>query len=52
MTAAPSPILRRAESPLDSVLLEDIQSGRLEQLDAEEILIWALGNFHPRMSLS
>ena len=52
MTAASSHILRAAGNPLDSNILEDIRSGRLEQLDAEEILTWALGNFHPRMSLS
>jgi phosphoadenosine phosphosulfate reductase len=52
MTAAPTPILQGARNPLDSNVLDEIRSGQLEKLDAEEILIWALGNFHPKMSLS
>ncbi|MCP5059862.1 MAG: phosphoadenylyl-sulfate reductase [bacterium] len=33
-------------------MLNDIQSGRLESLNAHEILTWAIKNFHPRLSLS
>ena len=30
----------------------DVRAGRLEGLGAEEILIWAIKNFHPRLALS
>ena len=52
MTAAPSPALQGAERPVNSAILDDIGSGRVERMDAEEILIWALGNFHPKLALS
>lgn len=37
---------------MDSEVLRDLASGRLEQLDTEEILIWTIKNFHPRLALS
>lgn len=52
MSAAPSPLTPLTGNTLDSSILDEIRSGRLESLSAEEILIWGLGNFHPRMSLS
>ncbi len=52
MTAALSHTSRETGNSLNSSILEEIRSGRLENLAAEEILTWALGNFHPRMSLS
>jgi thioredoxin-dependent adenylylsulfate APS reductase len=36
----------------DSRVLSEIDSGRLERLGAEEILHWAIENFHPRLALS
>jgi phosphoadenosine phosphosulfate reductase len=48
---APLP-LRRDSKPIDPGVLRDIRAGRLEGLGAEEILIWAIRNFHPRMALS
>jgi phosphoadenosine phosphosulfate reductase len=32
--------------------LNDVRAGRLEGLGAEEILIWSIENFHPRLALS
>lgn len=52
MSAAPSQTVRTSGKVLKSEVLDDIRSGRLESLSAEEILIWGLGNFHPRMALS
>jgi thioredoxin-dependent adenylylsulfate APS reductase len=40
-----------SKSP-DSRVLFEIDSGRLERLGAEEILHWAIENFHPRLALS
>ncbi len=40
------------ESPLNPEISEDLASGRLESLGTEEILIWAIRNFHPRLALS
>jgi thioredoxin-dependent adenylylsulfate APS reductase len=36
----------------DSRVLFEIDSGRLERLGADEILRWAIENFHPRLALS
>src|SRR5262249_38492329 len=44
--------LRRNGKSIDSGVLEDIRAGRLEGLGAEEILIWSIRNFHPRLALS
>jgi phosphoadenosine phosphosulfate reductase len=33
-------------------LIQDVESGRLESLGAEEILMWAVKNFHPRLALA
>lgn len=33
-------------------LLDEISSGRLEQLSTDDLLIWSVKNFHPRLSLS
>jgi thioredoxin-dependent adenylylsulfate APS reductase len=47
------PTLAQATSkPLSSEVLRDIRSARLENLNASEILTWAIGNFHPRLALS
>ena len=35
-----------------SRVLADIASGRLEALGPQEVLTWAVENFHPRLSLS
>ena len=40
------------EKPLSPRTIQDVESGRLESLDAEQILIWAIENFHPRLSLA
>jgi phosphoadenosine phosphosulfate reductase len=32
--------------------IQDVESGRLESLDAEQILTWTIENFHPRLSLA
>lgn len=48
MAAALDPIITNRNS---DVFLE-IESGRLELLGAPDLLIWALKNFHPRLSLS
>ncbi len=36
---------------LNSRSLEDLDSGRLESLDAREILTWAVENYHPNLAL-
>ena len=38
--------------PLRKDLLREIESGALESLSAEQILIWGIKNFHPRLALS
>jgi phosphoadenosine phosphosulfate reductase len=48
---APLPLPRRGKS-IDSGVLEDVRSGRLEGLSAEELLSWAIRRFHPRLALS
>jgi len=49
--SAGQPLPLESKSP-DSRILFEIDSGRLEQLGAEEILRWAIENFHPRLALS
>jgi thioredoxin-dependent adenylylsulfate APS reductase len=49
--SAGQPLALEEKAP-DSRILLEIDSGRLEQLGAEEILHWAIGNFHPRIALS
>jgi phosphoadenosine phosphosulfate reductase len=51
--SAGAPLSLRADGkPIDSGALDDVRAGRLEGLGAEEILIWAIKNFHPRLALS
>lgn len=45
-------IPRRDKKHSDSSILQDVRTGRLEGLDANGILTWAIGNFHPRLALS
>jgi len=52
MTATASLPLRQRRKSIDSGVLEDVRAGRLEGLGAEEILIWSIKNFHPRLALS
>ncbi len=40
------------EKPIDSGILRDIEAGAFESWGPEEILGWAIKNFHPRLSLS
>jgi phosphoadenosine phosphosulfate reductase len=47
----PIPLRERGKS-IDSSILADVAAGRLEGLGAEEILIWSIKNFHPRLALS
>jgi phosphoadenosine phosphosulfate reductase len=46
------PVPQDTENSQDSKVLRVIEDGRLERLDAEEILTWAIRNFHPRLALS
>jgi len=48
MSAAPL----APEKTIDPSVLRDVEAKRFEAWDAERILIWALDNFHPRLSLS
>ena len=43
---------RTAQNPIPAPLLAEIESGRLERLDATGILTWGIKNFHPRLALS
>lgn len=52
MSAAPIDLAKMREKRLNSSALSDIESGRLETLSAEEILIWSIKNFHPKLALS
>jgi phosphoadenosine phosphosulfate reductase len=47
-----SPALRSPENPLSDDILRQIESGAFESQSAEEILSWAIKNFHPRLALS
>jgi thioredoxin-dependent adenylylsulfate APS reductase len=49
--SASEPLSLGHKCPSSRVLFE-IESGRLESLEAREILIWAIENFHPRLALS
>jgi thioredoxin-dependent adenylylsulfate APS reductase len=42
----------RIANSLPERLIHEIESGSLESLGAEEILGWAIKNFHPRLSLA
>jgi len=48
MAAAAQPSV----TTLNRSISDDIESGRLERLNAVELLTWAIKNFHPRLSLS
>jgi phosphoadenosine phosphosulfate reductase len=48
----PAAVSNSLESRVNPDVYADIEAGRLEGMDAGEILSWALGNFHPRLSLS
>jgi phosphoadenosine phosphosulfate reductase len=52
MTASASLRSSSDNKRINSGVLEDIRTGRLEALGVEEILIWAIKNFHPRLALS
>jgi phosphoadenosine phosphosulfate reductase len=52
MTASASLMSRPVRKSIESGVLDDVRAGRLEGLGVEEILIWAIKNFHPRLSLS
>lgn len=52
MPQAAESIPRSSEKRPDPGILREITGGRLEALDAEEILTWAIRNFHPRLALS
>jgi phosphoadenosine phosphosulfate reductase len=43
---------RYQEKRIRDEVLQEIRSGRLEALEAQEILSWAVKNFHPRLALS
>ena len=49
--SASQPLIRDHKPP-SSRILSEIESGRLEPLGAQEILSWAIENFHPRLALS
>ena len=52
MAAAISPIRKLGEKLISDEVLQEIGSGRLESLGAQEILTWAIKNYHPRLALS
>ncbi len=52
MSSTAPAILDGLEKPLNSGVMSDIHSGRLEALGPQEILSWAIKNFHPRLALS
>ena len=52
MTAAPSHAVSSAKISANSKVSEDIATGRTQAMSTEELLIWALGNFHPKLALS
>jgi len=47
--SAPQPV---AEKTIDSTVVRDIEAGALEAQSPQEILSWAIRNFHPRLALS
>jgi thioredoxin-dependent adenylylsulfate APS reductase len=52
MPAAGNPTPRDSENSFDSKLLYDVSDPRWERLSADEILSWAIKNFHPRLALA
>lgn len=52
MAASAIGIPRTGKSQLNSDVSIDLQSGRLDSLSAEEILTWAIKNYHPKLALS
>lgn len=42
----------QGEKSLSPRMIRDVDGGRLESLGAEEILMWAVENFHPRLALA
>ncbi|MED5261544.1 MAG: phosphoadenylyl-sulfate reductase [Myxococcota bacterium] len=47
-----SEVLPETRKSLSSETIRLIEDGGLESYPAEKILIWAIGNFHPRLALS
>ena len=45
-------VATRTPDPLSTEALRVLESGELEAASAEEILIWGIKNFHPRLALS
>jgi thioredoxin-dependent adenylylsulfate APS reductase len=45
-------VATRTPDPLPTEALRVLESGELEAASAEEILIWGIKNFHPRLALS
>ncbi len=52
MSAALPSNRQNLEKRISNNMLRDIEDGRLESLEAPEILSWAVKNFHPRLALS
>jgi phosphoadenosine phosphosulfate reductase len=52
MSAVFSSTCQIGRKPISDLILQDIESGRLELLEPREILSWAVKNFHPRLALS
>lgn len=54
MSASPASLQppKDPSSGPSEAILDEIRSGRLEALRAEEILRWGIKNFHPRLALS
>jgi thioredoxin-dependent adenylylsulfate APS reductase len=48
MSASPP----KTPKPISAKLLAEVESGRLESLDTQEILMWGIKNFHPSLALS
>jgi thioredoxin-dependent adenylylsulfate APS reductase len=51
MTEAPAVESVPGGKLIESKALQDVSSGRLESLSAEDILTWSVKNFHPRLAL-
>lgn len=47
-----SAAVKRFVKAISPSMVAEIESGRLESLQAHEILMWGIKNFHPRISLS
>lgn len=52
MTASIVNITDSKKMRLHSAISDDLASGRLDSLSAEELLTWGIGNFHPKLALS